>query len=121
MARAQSNSDDDVNVLPKDIDYTGTRSLFVFGHDNPVRASCINIASSKYFLNGVMGLIVINSLFLCFTTPGGGDTWGNDLNRYADWPLLILFTLEMVIKFIAMGVAIGPNTYMKDRWNWKTT
>lgn len=118
MAEAQRNSDDDVNVLPKDIDYSGTRSLFVFGHDNPLRVTCINVASSKYFLNGVMGLIVINCLFLCFTDPVNENTWGNDLNKAADWPLLILFTLEMVIKFIAMGVAMGPNTYMKDRWNW---
>lgn len=29
-----------------------------------------------------------------------------------------LFTLEFLIKIIALGVAKGPNTYFKDAWNW---
>ena len=132
MAEAKPNP---VNVLPKDIDYSGTRSLFLFRHDHPVRVKCIEIASHSLFLNGVMFLIGLNCLFLCFSDPvseinycASGDgvidclsvadnttyvpqpSWGNDVNKHADWPLLLLFTLEMLIKFIAMGVCIGPDT-----------
>lgn len=32
--------------------------------------------------------------------------------------LICLFTVEMFFKVVAMGFALHPNAYLRDRWNW---
>ena len=35
----------------------------------------------------------------------------------ADYVFLSIFTLEMVLKIIAMGFALRPHSYLRDAWN----
>ena len=117
------NDDDASQLRPCDIDYGKTKSCCVLPATNPIRAMCIRWASAPWFTNGVMGLILINCLILCFydpvaevknenkaSFPAGVTSWRNDMATVADWPLLILFTMECLTKIIAMGFVMGPNT-----------
>ena len=36
----------------------------------------------------------------------------------ADPIFLYLFTVECVFKVLAMGLCLGPRTYLADSWNW---
>ena len=120
--RIEENDGEDASQQrPCDVDYGKTKSCCVFAARNPIRAACIRWASQAWFTNGVMLLILINCIILCFYDPVAEvvnankqlpdvSSWRNDMAKVADWPLLILFSMEMTTKIIAMGFVFGPNT-----------
>ena len=121
------------------------KSLCYFDVDHPLRAWCIKtIAPGTWFDNFILFLIIFNSITMGLTdygvvekssntpTGGSGSTKGyrigsdfdsstesgnNIFVEVAELPFLILFTLEMLTKMVALGFRGGANTYIKDSWN----
>jgi hypothetical protein len=57
---------------------------------------------------------VVNCIFLAIDDPN------KDALKYqviADYIFLAIFTVEMVVKIIAMGFALRPHSYLRDPWN----
>lgn len=96
------------------------RSLYIFSRKNIFRILLVKITSSKPFDYSVTALIILNSLILGINdyNDNNPSTWRNDLNTYSEPVFTALFTLELAMKVIAFGFMLGPNTYLKDRWNW---
>jgi len=43
--------------------------------------------------------------------------WQNQLGIVSEWPFTVIFTVELCIKLIALGL-VGPRSYLSDGWNW---
>ena len=83
-----------------------------------LRRLCITIVAHKWFDRFIMFLILISSILLCLDEPGL-DSKSNlaQFLYYADIIITILFTIEMVIKIIALGFIGHDNAYLRSGWN----
>jgi voltage-dependent calcium channel L type alpha-1F len=83
------------------------------------RQRCIKIASSPWFDNFVLVTILLNCLVLALYDPldQTNSGWQNRLGDSTEWGFTIIFTLEMVVKLVALGL-VGPRSYLSDGWNW---
>jgi hypothetical protein len=51
-------------------------------------------------------------------TIGGGFAVNNYINEVAEYVFTVLFTLEMSVKMMAMGVILDSGSYLRNGWNW---
>ena len=124
MSSVQDSSTTDPNeLIDPDAPIYVNRACKLIHIRNPVRQLCIKICTSKPFDNFITFLIIANCVFLAIDGPT--DLYDpNHLTTkqlaiyYAEYVFLVLFTMEMVLKIIAFGFCFGPNTYMKNQWNW---
>lgn len=103
----------------KDIDTTSW-SLFIFPYDSKLRTFCRRTVASKYFDGFILALIAANCFCLAIGRPypGGDSDAQNDGLEIADRIFVVCFTIEMVIKVIALGVWwCGKTSYLRDGWN----
>ena len=99
-------------------------SLNYFSRENPLRLTCIRAQENPWFDRFIILLIFLNSIFLGILDY----TWTEDSNRpkplgnmltdNSEIPFTVLFTLECVIKLIAMGFILDDGAYLRDGWNW---
>lgn len=91
------------------------RALFCLPPKNPLRRLCITLIEWRWFDRVVIALIVLNCAFLAQQQP-----W---LPTRSWWVLAelvfqLLFTVELVLKVLALGLALHPGAYLRDSWNW---
>ncbi|KAG2440696.1 hypothetical protein HXX76_003554 [Chlamydomonas incerta] len=79
---------------------------------NPLRARCWGVASSPYFDNFIMGIIMANVLVMALPHEGSTQTFEDTL-AYFNAAFTMVFIFEAVVKNMAMG----PRVYIKDNWN----
>ena len=64
-------------------------------------------------------VIVVNSVFIAAADPLAGDNEGrNQWLTRADVYFLVLFSLELLLRVVAMGFVMDKNSYLRDPWNW---
>lgn len=59
-------------------------------------------------------MIIVNSIFLALDNPQDNS---KNYQYYADYVFLMIYTLEMIFKIIAMGFLFRPHSYLRDPWN----
>lgn len=74
---------------------------------------CLKIIKSSQFETLSLLVIAFNSVLLATDDP----TTDSDNNGSIDLALLIIYTIEMVIKILALGFILENNSYMRDAWN----
>ncbi|CAI2381758.1 unnamed protein product [Moneuplotes crassus] len=96
------------------------KSLIFLSKKNFIRKLCIKIIYWKPFDWFIISLIVINSLMLGMMdyTDENNTSWRNKIVNKSEPIFIVLFTLECIIKVIAMGFIGGKGTYLRDSWNW---
>ena len=120
------------------------RSLCCLEPSNSLRELMIRIAEWDKFNKFVLGLIVLNCIFLMLDDPVCKCAtlvcteqekyrqmmYWNMYQNCDDWPMYeyvlnkseivftILFTAECVIKILARGFVIHKHAYLRDIWNW---
>ena len=62
----------------------------------------------------ILLVIIANAVFLALDDPTEPET--ND-QFIAELVFLIIFTLEMIIKVVALGFMLERNSYLRDPWN----
>ena len=95
------------------------KSLMYFRQSHWLRRWCIAIWRNPNFEVFIILLIFANCATLALydpTMPEGEGKY-NKVGEDSEPVFTTLFTLEMVIKVIAMGLAFAPNTYVRDGWN----
>ena len=109
-------------------------SLFIFSPTSAFRKQCIALSYDKRFSNFIIACILINCIFLAAVNPVC-QTYASleeiqekcTAAEYdmiiaagvAGWVFSIIFTIEAIIKTIAMGFFFGSkDCYLKDGWNW---
>ena len=92
-----------------------SKSLFLFGYNNVVRAVCRKIVNSKLFECGVMGMIIATCIGLALEDPMAG----NDSSIHNDRLVRICF-----LTFLARTATVGHRFSSVDVGcdeNWKTS
>jgi hypothetical protein len=94
-------------------------TLLCLSRSNWLRQLCLRISTSAWFDNVVVAAILLNCLVLALYDPldAANSGWQNQLGIQTEWAFTTIFTLEMLIKLVAIG-AVGPRSYLSDGWNW---
>lgn len=95
-----------------------TVSLCCLSVTNPVRNKIIQIVTDSLFDKIILVVIVVNSLVLAL------DNEVEIITKYAediDFIFLIIYTIEMILKIIAMGFFMRAHSYLRDTWNVVST
>lgn len=96
----------------------GTRTLFLFTETHPIRHACVAMMSSPWFERVILCAIIVSSIALAIDTPltDPNSTLAFFLGNM-DIAFTILFTAEMVIKLVSVGMVMGPGSYLRSGWN----
>jgi len=92
-------------------------SCFVFKPTNGFRGICNSIQSNNNFERFILFCILISSICLAAEDPVNTESNKNTILGYMDYIFLVIFAVEMVLKWIALGVILHPGSYMRDNWN----
>nr|XP_033816361.1 voltage-dependent N-type calcium channel subunit alpha-1B isoform X2 [Geotrypetes seraphini] len=92
-------------------------SMFIFSSTNPMRRLCHYIVNLRYFEMVILMVIALSSIALAAEDPVQSDAPRNDVLKYMDYIFTGVFTFEMVIKMIDLGLLLHPGAYFRDLWN----
>ena len=81
---------------------------------NPFREKIIQIVVNPWFDKVILLTIVANSIVLAAEDPAAEK---NTFLETLDYIFLTIFSIEMVLKIIAMGFVMRPHSYLRDPWN----
>lgn len=108
-ARIEKNH---VNMVKQNRNYASV-SLCGCTVTNPIREFVIRIVVYEWFDRVILLTIMANSVTLALDDPFNPI----ELFKTMDYIFLTIFTLEMVLKIIAMGFVMRPYSYLRDAWN----
>ena len=92
-------------------------SLFVLSPENPFRIKVAQIVCSKKFEYLIIALILVSSLMLAIDSPSvDPKSKLKEVLDVIDLVFVIIFTIEMVLKVIALGF-VGEGGYLRNSWN----
>ncbi|XP_059193817.1 calcium channel, voltage-dependent, N type, alpha 1B subunit, a [Centropristis striata] len=92
-------------------------SMFIFGQTNPVRRLCHYIVTLRYFEMSILVVIAMSSIALAAEDPVWTNAPRNNVLKYLDYAFTGVFTFEMVIKMVDLGLLLHPGGYFRDLWN----
>uniref|UniRef100_A0A3Q3MS33 Voltage-dependent N-type calcium channel subunit alpha n=1 Tax=Mastacembelus armatus TaxID=205130 RepID=A0A3Q3MS33_9TELE len=92
-------------------------SMFIFGPTNPVRRLCHYIVTLRYFEMSILVVIAMSSIALAAEDPVWTNAPHNNVLKYLDYAFTGVFTFEMVIKMVDLGLLLHPGSYFRDLWN----
>eukprot|EP00286_Rhodomonas_abbreviata_P000279 CAMPEP_0181291404 /NCGR_PEP_ID=MMETSP1101-20121128/1948_1 /TAXON_ID=46948 /ORGANISM="Rhodomonas abbreviata, Strain Caron Lab Isolate" /LENGTH=1755 /DNA_ID=CAMNT_0023395791 /DNA_START=9 /DNA_END=5276 /DNA_ORIENTATION=- len=100
-----------------------SRSWFLFTLRNPLRKAAIAGIENKWWDRTVLLFIFLNTVQLALDDPMDKPEFRpyslkRDVLNMVSKVFSILFTAECVIKVFALGLMVGPKTYLKEAWNW---
>jgi hypothetical protein len=98
------------------------KTLGLFNLQNRIRRFCITASESDKFDRFILFLILLNTLFLAmndysYREKGGTKTWRNEVVEQSELWFLIAFSIEAIIKIIALGFISSKEGYLRDPWN----
>ena len=96
------------------------RSLFLFHHKTGFRKFMVRLTHSNCFEALIVLAIFLNSLVLACTdlSDRENETAYNQNLEQISKIFSYIFTLEFVLKVIAMGFFVHKMSYLRDPWNW---
>uniref|UniRef100_A0ACB8EZD1 Voltage-dependent N-type calcium channel subunit alpha-1B n=1 Tax=Sphaerodactylus townsendi TaxID=933632 RepID=A0ACB8EZD1_9SAUR len=92
-------------------------SLFILSPTNPIRRLCHYIVNLRYFEMVILIVIALSSIALAAEDPVQAESPRNEALKYLDYIFTGVFTFEMVIKMIDLGLILHPGSYFRDLWN----
>jgi len=131
MASAESDSDVEVGQGIAQRRVYAEKSFFFFPRDQPFRKLCVRLVEKSWFDYVVLGIIAVNTVFMCLVEPNrldgrgcgqySSEGWRNEVVEKSEVVFTVLFSIEAVLKMIAFGV-VGKrgstgDEYMRDAWN----
>lgn len=115
MMTPNPEEDEDEDSGPKPI--LPYSSMFIFSSTNPIRVFAHSIVNMAYFEPFIMTIIVASSVSLAAEDPVLEDSEWNMVLNYFDYAFTLVFTVEMLLKVIDLGVMLHPGSYGRDFWN----
>ncbi|XP_053437487.1 voltage-dependent N-type calcium channel subunit alpha-1B-like isoform X2 [Nycticebus coucang] len=92
-------------------------SMFCLSPTNLLRCLCHYIVTMRYFEMVILVVIALSSIALAAEDPVRTDSPRNNALKYMDYIFTGVFTFEMVIKMIDLGLLLHPGAYFRDLWN----
>ncbi|CAI9738066.1 voltage-dependent calcium channel type A subunit alpha-1-like isoform X9 [Octopus vulgaris] len=124
----ESSSTSSLNIQPQDGNseepaFGGPKpmlpysSMFIFGPTNPVRRFCHFVVNLRYFDLFIMIVICASSIALAAEDPVNDESVNNQILNYFDYVFTGVFTIEMLLKIVDLGIILHPGAYCRDAWN----
>ncbi|XP_065811382.1 calcium channel, voltage-dependent, P/Q type, alpha 1A subunit, b isoform X11 [Labrus bergylta] len=92
-------------------------SCFIMSTTNPFRKCCHYILTLKYFEFSILSVIAMSSIALAAEDPVWPESPRNNVLRYFDYVFTGVFTFEMLIKMVVLGLFLHQGSYFRDLWN----
>ncbi|XP_028843660.1 voltage-dependent P/Q-type calcium channel subunit alpha-1A-like isoform X6 [Denticeps clupeoides] len=92
-------------------------SMFILSTTNPFRRLCHYIVTLRYFEMCILLVIAMSSIALAAEDPVWPDSPRNNVLRYFDYVFTGVFTFEMLIKMVDLGLVLHEGSYFRDLWN----
>ncbi|XP_050934345.1 voltage-dependent T-type calcium channel subunit alpha-1H isoform X2 [Lates calcarifer] len=93
-------------------------SFYVLSPQNKFRIFCQRVIFHKLFDHVVLLFILLSCVTIAMERPGihpkSKERWILDMSRYV---FSAVFLVEMLFKVLALGLAIGKDTYCRSSWN----
>lgn len=108
-----------MNPAKRKIVVYDNRSLYLFRQTSKFRQAILRITHSNTFESIIVFIIFLNSLVLAMTDYGDRENL-TDYNKTLEMISLVfsyIFTLEFILKVIAMGFIVHRKSYLRDPWN----
>ncbi|XP_024907040.1 voltage-dependent N-type calcium channel subunit alpha-1B [Pteropus alecto] len=119
----ESQADGRKEVEADDVTRSGPRpivpysSMFCLSPTALLRRCCHYIVTMRYFEMVILVVIALSSIALAAEDPVRTDSPRNNALKYLDYIFTGVFTFEMVIKMIDLGLLLHPGAYFRDLWN----
>ncbi|XP_078713982.1 voltage-dependent N-type calcium channel subunit alpha-1B-like isoform X2 [Lampetra fluviatilis] len=92
-------------------------SMFIFSPTNPIRRACHYVVNLRYFEITILSVITMSSIALAAEDPVRTDSLHNNVLKYFDFVFTGVFTFEMVVKMVDLGLFLHRGAYFRDLWN----
>ncbi|XP_053380538.1 voltage-dependent calcium channel type A subunit alpha-1-like isoform X4 [Mercenaria mercenaria] len=92
-------------------------SMFIFGPTNPIRRFCHFVVNLRYFDLFIMIVISASSIALAAEDPVDEHSEHNNILNYFDYVFTGVFTIELILKVVDLGIILHPRAYCRDPWN----
>uniref|UniRef100_A0A3Q2ZEI7 Voltage-dependent P/Q-type calcium channel subunit alpha-1A n=1 Tax=Kryptolebias marmoratus TaxID=37003 RepID=A0A3Q2ZEI7_KRYMA len=92
-------------------------SMFIMSTTNPFRRACHYVCTLRYFEMCILLVIAMSSIALAAEDPVWPDSPRNNVLRYFDYVFTGVFTFEMLIKMVDLGLVLHQGSYFRDLWN----
>ncbi|KAJ8363179.1 hypothetical protein SKAU_G00120100 [Synaphobranchus kaupii] len=92
-------------------------SMFILSTTNPFRRLCHYIVTLRYFEMCILLVIGMSSIALAAEDPVQSNSPSNNVLRYFDYVFTGVFTFEMLIKMVDLGLVLHQGAYFRDLWN----
>ncbi|KAG5324513.1 CAC1A protein, partial [Acromyrmex heyeri] len=92
-------------------------SMFILSPTNPIRRGAHWIVNFRYFDFFIMLVILLSSIALAAEDPVVQDAPRNKILSNFDYAFTGVFTVEMVLKIIDLGIILHPGSYLREFWN----
>ncbi|XP_066517733.1 voltage-dependent T-type calcium channel subunit alpha-1H isoform X3 [Hoplias malabaricus] len=93
-------------------------SLYLFSPQNEFRVRCQKIITHKMFDHIVLIFIFLNCITIALERP---DIQPYSMERVflsvSNYIFTVIFVAEMTVKVVAMGMYVGPGSYLQSSWN----
>lgn len=107
--------DDDLPATQDAQKNYATVSLCCLSVTNPFRNKIIQlVAVNPWFDRFILFVIMVNCVFLALDKEVDAITENNET---IDLIFLFIYTMEMILKVIAMGFFMRAHSYLRDSWN----
>jgi len=105
----------------KDKDTYENEKLYTCAETGLIRGKFMKIITSKGFDYFIMIIILINCITMAVEpdskTKSKNENKGIDVYKIMEYTFQIIYTIEMVMKIIALSLYQGENGYLRDGWN----
>ncbi|XP_031779373.1 voltage-dependent calcium channel type A subunit alpha-1 isoform X8 [Nasonia vitripennis] len=116
QASEEKKQDDEDDSGPKPmLPYS---SMFILSPTNPVRRGAHWVVNLRYFDFFIMVVISLSSIALAAEDPVNDSNPRNTILNYFDYAFTGVFTIEMILKIIDLGVILHPGSYLREFWNF---
>ncbi|EGK96850.1 AGAP002578-PB [Anopheles gambiae str. PEST] len=92
-------------------------SMFVLSPTNPIRCGAHWVVNLRYFDFFIMVVISLSSIALAAEDPVEEDSPRNKILNFFDYAFTGVFTIEMLLKIVDLGVILHPGSYLREFWN----
>ncbi|XP_058802800.1 voltage-dependent calcium channel type A subunit alpha-1 isoform X3 [Phymastichus coffea] len=93
-------------------------SMFILSPTNPVRRGAHWVVNLRYFDTFIMVVITLSSIALAAEDPVYDKNPRNTILNYFDYAFTGVFTIEMILKIVDLGVILHPGSYLREFWNF---
>lgn len=111
----KKNDEDEVPEGPRPmLPYS---SMFILSPTNFIRRGAHWVVNLKYFDFFIMIVISLSSIALACEDPVDEESEKNKLLNFFDYGFTCVFTIELLLKVVDLGVILHPGSYLREFWN----